>query len=208
MNADKEMQKILMEIQDRGERPRLLLNSCCGPCSTSVLEQLIHIFDVTVHFYNPNMDSEGEYLLRLENQKKVHSALNMPLQQLLEHGWQKNRWEAVVGSVPWNGEGGARCRVCMAHRMETTAKLAHELDFHWFTTTLSVSPHKDGAYLNQIGVQLSEQYHVQYLPADFKKRNGYRRSVELSVQWKLYRQIYCGCEASKTHRNLGLNDVE
>lgn len=197
MNWDKEMLKELSGIRASGARPSLLLNSCCGPCSTSVLEQLIQVFDVTVHFYNPNLDTQTEYMLRLENQKSVLKALQVPLDCLLEHGWQKHRWEPVA-SMPWDGEGGTRCRACLAHRLEHTAQIASERGFQWFASTLSVSPHKDAAFLNQIGMQLEKSYPVRYLASDFKKRGGYQRSTVLSREWGLYRQNYCGCTESRS----------
>lgn len=196
MNADQKMQHQLNELRESGIRPKLLLNSCCGPCSTSVLEQLMTVFDVTVHFYNPNIHSQEEYSKRLESQIAVMDELLVPLEQLLDQGWAPDGWQQNVSSIPFDGEGGVRCRACIGYRMAQTAMLAAELSFDWFTTTLSVSPHKDSRAINEMGLALENKYKVRYLSADFKKRGGYQRSVMLAKSFGLYRQDHCGCKES------------
>lgn len=209
MNADQTMLQQMKHIQESGIRPRLLLNSCCGPCSTSVLEQLTAVFEVVVHFCNPNLHSEEEYHKRLAAQEEVLEALTIPLDKLLEQGWSPEGWRESISSIPFDKEGGNRCRACIAYRMNRTAALAAEKGFQWFTTTLSVSPHKDAAAINEIGAALEKRYGVRYLGADFKKRGGYQRSITLSKEYRLYRQDHCGCAESLDGRNANKkNEVE
>lgn len=209
MNADQIMLQQMKRIQESGTRPRLLLNSCCGPCSTSVLEQLAAVFEVTVHFCNPNLHSEDEYRKRIAAQEKVLCELTIPLEQLLDQGWNPEGWRESVALMPFDREGGERCRACIAYRMNRTAALAAERAYEWFATTLSVSPHKDAAAINEIGAALEKRYGVRYLPADFKKRGGYQRSITLSKQYGLYRQDHCGCAESLANRhNNQKNEVE
>lgn len=194
--TDQGMLEIMEALRSSGERPRLLLNSCCGPCSTAVLEQLIQVFDVTVHFYNPNLHSQAEYDRRAEAQQQVLADMKLPLAALLARGWSPEAWQDAVGSTAFEGEGGVRCRACIAHRLERTAQLAAEEGYPWFASTLSVSPHKDAKAINEIGEALERRYGVRYLHSDFKKRGGYQRSVTLSREMGLYRQDHCGCQAS------------
>ena len=196
MNADQNMLLEMKRISESGVRPRLLLNSCCGPCSTSVLEQLTSAFDVTVHFCNPNLHSEAEYQKRLETQREVLCELLIPLEQLMEQGWNPVGWQAAVKNVSFDKEGGERCKACIAYRMSQTALLAAELSFEWFATTLSVSPHKDAEAINAIGASLEKKHGVRYLTANFKKRGGYQRSISMSKDFGLYRQDHCGCMES------------
>lgn len=201
MNADQTMLQQIEEIKGSGIRPRLLLNSCCGPCSTSVLEQLAVVFEITVHFCNPNLHSEEEYNKRLSAQQSVLDEFTMPLEQLLEQGWSPEGWRESMSDIPFDKEGGNRCRACIAYRMNRTAALAAEKGFQWFATTLSVSPHKDAAAINEIGAALEKRYGVRYLGSDFKKRGGYQRSIALSKEYGLYRQDHCGCAESIENRN-------
>lgn len=196
MNADRKMLEILQGLKTSEIRPRLLLNSCCGPCSTAVLEQLAEGFEVWIHFCNPNIHSEEEYHKRLEAQTQVLRQQTIPLNHLLEQGWQPQGWEQALSGIPFDKEGGSRCRACIGYRMKQTAALAQEQGFQWFTTTLSVSPHKDAQAINTMGEALAHQYGVQYLYADFKKRGGYQRSVSLAKAYGLYRQDHCGCKDS------------
>lgn len=196
MNADQNMLKQLNVLRESGIRPKLLLNSCCGPCSSAVLEQLMEVFEVTVHFYNPNIHAQEEYGKRLETQKEVMVELLIPLEQLLEQGWKPEEWQRSLREIPFDREGGSRCRACIGYRMNQTAILAAELSFDWFTTTLSVSPHKDAQAINEMGLALEKKHGVRYLAADFKKRGGYQRSIALSKAFGLYRQDHCGCAES------------
>lgn len=197
MNADQRMLTEMENIRKSGVRPKLLLNSCCGPCSTAVLEQLLEVFQVTVHFYNPNIHSAEEYSRRVEAQKEVFKEMLVPLEQLIDEGWQPSGWKEALSGLPFEGEGGRRCRACIGYRMNQTAYLARELAFEWFTTTLSVSPHKDAPAINEMGMALALKYGVNYLAADFKKRGGYQRSVHMAKSFGLYRQDHCGCEESR-----------
>lgn len=174
--------------------PTLLLQSCCGPCSSYVLEYLTQYFDVTVLFYNPNIRPEAEYEKRLETQKQLLAAMETarPV-KLVEPGWRGAEFEEAAKGLENEPEGGARCTRCFVLRLEETAKQAAEGGYDFFGTTLTVSPHKNAELLNTIGERLGEKYGVRWLPSDFKKRNGYLRSIQLSKQYGLYRQEYCGC---------------
>ena len=196
-NYQKQMDAVVASLP-QGERSRLLLQSCCGPCSSYVLEALTPYFRVTVLYYNPNIQPRAEYDLRLENQRKIIAALPTPsMVDILECDYDGERYDAAVKGLESEPEGGARCTVCFRLRLEETARRAAELGFDWFCTTLTVSPHKDAERLNQIGRVLGEQYGVPFLPSDFKKREGYKRSIQLSREYDLYRQDYCGCLFSK-----------
>lgn len=174
--------------------PRLLLQSCCGPCSSYVLEYLTAYFDVTLLYYNPNIRPEAEYERRLATQKQLLAT--MPLARpvtLMETGWRGEEFEAAARGLENEPEGGARCTRCFMLRLEETARQAAMGGFDYFGTTLTVSPHKNAPLLNEIGEALSTRYGVNWLPSDFKKRGGYLRSIQLSKQYGLYRQEYCGC---------------
>ena len=197
-NYQKQMDAIVASLP-QGERPRLLLQSCCGPCSSYVLEALTPFFRVTVLYYNPNIQPRAEYDLRLENQRKIIAALPTPSAvDILECDYDGEKYDAAVKGLESEPEGGTRCTVCFRLRLEETAKRASELGYDWFCTTLTVSPHKDAERLNQIGRALGERYGVPFLPSDFKKREGYKRSIQLSNEYGLYRQDYCGCLYSKS----------
>ena len=197
-NYQKQMDAVVASLP-QGERPRLLLQSCCGPCSSYVLEALTPFFRVTVLYYNPNIQPRAEYDLRLENQRKIIAALPTPSAvDILECDYDGEKYDAAVKGLESEPEGGARCTVCFRLRLEETAKRASELGYDWFCTTLTVSPHKDAERLNQIGKALGERYGVPFLPSDFKKREGYKRSIQLSNEYGLYRQDYCGCLYSKS----------
>jgi len=189
------------ERQIAAARPgsTLLLHSCCGPCSAAVLERLGEHFAVTLYFYNPNIHPEAEYQKRLEAQKTVLERMTPRYPaKLLAAPYDPQPFAAVTAGLEREPEGGARCTRCFFLRLEETAKLAHAQGFDYFTTTLTVSPHKDPERLNETGSRLGEEYHVAYLPADFKKKGGYQRSVELAKAWGLYRQNYCGCLYNST----------
>ena len=181
-----------------GDRPRLLLQSCCGPCSSYVLEYLTQYFRVTVLYYNPNIQPRAEYDKRLHWQREIIAQL--PTQtpvELLDCGYDGARYTEAVRGLEREPEGGARCTVCFRLRLEETARLAKAHGYDYFCSTLTVSPHKDAERLNAIGAALAAEYGVAWLPSDFKKREGYKRSIELSKQYGLYRQDYCGCLFSK-----------
>ncbi|MEG1790193.1 MAG: epoxyqueuosine reductase QueH [Oscillospiraceae bacterium] len=183
-----------------GERPRLLLQSCCGPCSSYVLEYLTQFFDVTLLYYNPNIQPPAEYDLRLETQKRLLA--HFPGVKLLPCDYDAASYDAAVRGLEAEPEGGARCTECFRLRLGFTAQRARELGFPYFCTTLTVSPHKDAERINALGAEIGRQYGVRFLPSDFKKRDGYKRSLELSAELGLYRQDYCGCLYSKKDTTL------
>lgn len=193
LRLDNEIEKI--KAQD--SVPTLLLHSCCGPCSSYVLEYLSSFFKVTVLYFNPNIYPAEEYEHRLSEQRKIISLL--PAEHkvgILECEYDHSEFTEAAKGLESAPEGGSRCERCFYLRLERTAKEAKAHNFDYFTTTLSVSPHKNSQILNRIGEELAEKYSIKHLPADFKKREGYKRSIELSKQYDLYRQNYCGCEFS------------
>ncbi len=181
-------------IESLAEAPRLLLQGCCGPCSSYVLEYLTEHFDVTLLFYNPNIRPEAEYEKRLAALKELLEKLPVKhVVKLLEPGWRGAEFEAAARGYEDAPEGGERCTRCFILRLEETARLAAEQGYAYFGTTLTVSPHKNAPLINRIGEAMGEKYGVKWLPSDFKKRNGYLRSIQLSKEYGLYRQEYCGC---------------
>ncbi|MBQ9943235.1 MAG: epoxyqueuosine reductase QueH [Clostridia bacterium] len=192
VNYQLEMENVIAQLGE--EKPTLLLHSCCGPCSSAVIERLNAHFRVTVLYYNPNIEPEEEYLHRLSEQKRLLGILQIPL---LACDWDHEAFACFAEQMKDEPEGGARCTACFALRLNKTAQLAKQHGFDYFTTTLSVSPHKDPIRLNELGEKYALQYDVKHLPADFKKKNGYLRSLQLSKEYDLYRQDYCGCLYSK-----------
>lgn len=181
-----------------GRTPSLLLHACCAPCLSSVLERLGEHFSVTVLYYNPNIFPPDEYEKRLSEIQKLLGLLETGnTVKLLCGEYNPGNYRNLTGGMEKEPEGGTRCRLCFELRLGETARLAREGGFDYFTTTLTVSPHKNAALLNAIGGAMSEKYGVLYLFSDFKKRDGYKRSIELSNTYGLYRQNYCGCEFSK-----------
>ncbi|MGN1134041.1 MAG: epoxyqueuosine reductase QueH [Oscillospiraceae bacterium] len=205
INYQKKLDEIIEKIKQSGETPSLLIHSCCAPCSSYVLEYLSQYFKITIFYYNPNISPKEEYLKRVEEQKRLISQIpaKNPVSFIEGRYDAREYFDAVKGleNIP---EGGERCFVCYRLRLEETAKLAEKLGFEWFTTTLSISPYKNAQKLNEISEELSRIYNVKNLPADFKKKEGYKRSIELSKEYNLYRQNYCGCvfsarEATSDH---------
>lgn len=194
-NYQREMEEEIESLG--GRRPALLLHSCCGPCSSAVLERLTRHFDVTLLYYNPNIEPEAEYLHRLSEQKRLLTLIPGEV-KLLPCAYDHAAFAAFAPDLAGEPEGGKRCLRCFALRLEYTAQRAREGGFEYFTTTLSVSPHKNADSLNRIGRAAGEKYGVRYLMADFKKKNGYLRSLQLSKEYGLYRQDYCGCLYSKS----------
>lgn len=203
INYQYELDRIIAAIPG-GEKPSLLLHSCCAPCSSYVLEYLSRYFMITVFYFNPNIYPAEEYYKRLAEQERFISLL--PAENPIgfmgsEH--ESERFYAAVRGLEHIPEGGERCFACYRLRLEETAGKAAELSFDYFTTTLSISPLKNAGKLNLIGKELSEKYGVSYLFSDFKKRGGYQRSTELSKEYGIYRQNYCGCVFSKQERGIG-----
>ncbi len=185
-------------IEGLSERKTLLLHACCAPCSSYVLEYLDNFFDITVFYYNPNISPLSEYEKRISELRRLIS--EMPLSHeinFLGGTYEPEKFDNIAKGLENVPEGGERCFRCYRLRMEEAAKIAAEKGFDYFTTTLSISPHKNAEKLNEIGEELEKEYNIKYLYSDFKKKNGYKRSIELSREYNLYRQNYCGCIYSK-----------
>ena len=198
-NYQKELDRLIAGLN--GRRPSLLLHACCAPCSSYVLEYLSRYFQITLFYYNPNIAPESEYQYRVsELRRLVTEMLPDAGIAVLEGPYDPERFAQAVRGLEGAPEGGARCRVCFRLRLEEAAKMARELGCDYFTTTLSISPMKDAAALNGIGEELAPLYQTPWLPSDFKKREGYKRSIQLSAEYQLYRQDYCGCIYSKLER--------
>lgn len=182
-------------------KPKLLLHSCCGPCSTAVIERLLPEYSITVFFYNPNITDPDEYEKRLRAQLEVIEYFNKSITSgskisFIEGKYESDKYFEMVSGFEDEKEGGKRCSICFDMRLEETAKVASENKFDTFTTTLTVSPHKSYDIISQIGKDLGEKYQINYLDGNFKKKDGFKRSIELSKQLNLYRQNYCGCQFS------------
>ena len=200
-NFQKELEKIIEENKKNGVVPSLLLHSCCAPCSSYCLEYLSQYFKITVLYYNPNLFPAGEYERRVSEQKKLVSALptKYPV-TLVEMKGEPEEFYSAVKGLEHIREGGERCFACFRLRLERAARYAKENGFDFFTTTLTISPLKNAQKLNEIGEAAGVKFGVRHLPSDFKKKDGYKRSVELSKVYGLYRQDYCGCVFSKRER--------
>ena len=191
------MEQILASLPQEGERPRLLLHSCCGPCSSYVLECLAAHFRVTVDYYNPNIFPKEEFEKRLKEQQRLLSEMPLPTPvELIADPYDETEFLDAVKGFEDEPEGGARCAVCYRLRLAHTAKRAAAEGFDFFTTTLTVSPYKHADVLNAIGKELAAEVCVPYLFSDFKKKDGYKRSCTLAAEYGLYRQDYCGCRFS------------
>jgi len=195
------LNKELSKIKEAGITPRLLLHSCCAPCSSYVLEYLTEYFDITVYYYNPNISPMGEYEKRIAEQKRLISEMKFKNSvSFIEGTYNHDEFISLTRGLENLPEGGERCSLCYEMRLEAAAQKAAEINADYFTTTLSVSPYKNTAKLNTIGLKLAMEYGVPYLVSDFKKNNGYKRSIELSTEYGLYRQNFCGCIFSKKRR--------
>lgn len=204
MNYQLELDKIIDRIrsEENGKIPRLLIHSCCAPCSSYVLEYLSDFFAITVYYYNPNIYPESEYYKRVKEQERLIKS--MPLKNpvlFVEGEYEPQKYYDLIKGHENDPEGGDRCAICYRMRLEEAAKTARQGGYDYFTTTLTVSPYKNAEKLNKIGSEAAEIYGVRFLPSDFKKRNGYKRSIELSWEYGLYRQDYCGCVFSQRGRS-------
>lgn len=223
-NYSLELEKLMKDPANKGKK--LFLHSCCAPCSSYVLEYLCRFFRITVFYYNPNITADDEYGKRVEEQKRLIKEMNEQSQvsarkvseqgegiechadtlqaaypiEIIEGDYDKNIFFESVKGLEQCKEGGERCFVCYELRLRETARRAKEAQADYFTTTLTISPLKNAQKLNEIGEKLAKEYGTAFLPSDFKKKGGYRRSVELSKEYDLYRQDYCGCVFSKTER--------
>jgi len=203
VNYQTMMESLIEELQAEGlvgeKSPRLLLHSCCGPCSTAVITALSPFFRITVFYYNPNIDDSDEYEKRKGEQIRLLSLIPTVLPvDFIEGEYLPEDFSAVARPLADEPEGGRRCTACFLLRLERTAEKARELGIDWLCTTLSVSPHKDAVRLNEIGGRLADGMGLRWLWSDFKKKDGYRVSTELSKKYGLYRQEYCGCAFSKS----------
>ena len=199
MNYQLELEKILKE--EEGKTPKLLLHACCGPCSSYVIEYLNKYFDITILYYNPNISPQEEFTKRLKEIKRLIKEIPHENKlELIEGRYDYNEFTNISKGLEDCPEGGERCFKCYRLRLEESAKYAKENNYDYFGTTLSISPYKNSKKLNEIGEELSNKYGIKYLYSDFKKKNGYRRSIELSNEYNLYRQDYCGCIYSKEEK--------
>ena len=194
MNYQNELEKII----EQNEGKTLLLHSCCAPCSSYVLEYLSDYFKITILYYNPNISPYTEYLKRKEEQIRLINTIKTKYKvDILDIDYENDIWEEQIKGLENEPERGIRCNKCYRIRLSKTALKAKELNYDFFGTTLTVSPYKNSNTLNEIGKELMNEYKVNYLFSDFKKKNGYKRSIELSKKYNLYRQDYCGCKYSK-----------
>ena len=200
MNYDLEMEKQMSNLK---EGDSLLLHACCAPCSTACLERVANFFKVTIFYYNPNITDENEYRKRIEEIKKLLTLINPKYKvELLEGDYDPNKFFEMAKGLENEPERGKRCYKCYGMRLEETARIASKLGFNNFCTTLTLSPHKNANWINEIGEKLNTQYESNYLYSDFKKKEGYKRSIELSKEYNLYRQDYCGCIYSKRDKQV------
>lgn len=206
-NYQREMEKII--ARHAGQRPKLLMHCCCGPCSSSVLERLSDIFELTLLWYNPNIYPEAEFEKRYDAFVKMIADMGLAnkLKVLrLEH--RAEEYYARTAGYEDAPEGGARCALCFRLRLEETAKIAAEQGFDYFCTTITLSRHKDAVLINSIGETVAKEHGAGWLPSDFKKKDGENRSVELCEQYDVYRQLYCGCEYSFRRRQQIADEIE
>ena len=201
-NYERWMNREIQRFQARGEVPRLLLHSCCAPCSSAVLESVFRYFEITVFYYNPNIFPKEEYLHRVQEQKRFLAQFP-PASSVtfLEGDYQPERFFQLAQGLEQEPEGGERCARCYELRLREAARLAAEGGYDFFTTTLTISPLKNAEKLNQIGAELADTFGVRYLFSDFKKKEGYKKSTEISKEYHMYRQYYCGCVYSKRDRD-------
>ena len=191
MNYDVEMKKIIDKLD---YRPTLLLHSCCAPCSTTVIERLKDHFDLTIIYYNPNIEPINEYEKRKQEQIKIINEYGI---NYIECDYNNDLFHEMSKGLENVPEKGIRCHKCYRLRLNYTANAAKNNNFEYFGTTLTVSPHKLSSVINEIGLELEQEYNIKYLVSDFKKNNGYKNSIELSKKYNLYRQNYCGCIYSR-----------
>ena len=195
-NYNKQMKAFIAELQERGETPSLLLHACCAPCASHELTFLPEAFDLTVFYYNPNITDDEEREKRFAELERLLSEL-CPKVGLIKGDADTQKFLAAAAGLENAPEGGLRCAKCFALRLEETAKKAAEEGIEYFATTLTLSPLKNPMLINEIGEKMAEKYGVKYLATDFKKDGGYQHSIELSKEYDLYRQNYCGCPFSK-----------
>lgn len=202
INYQKQLDELLGQVGKCEKKPTLLLHSCCAPCSSYVLEYLTKYFHIILFYYNPNISPKEEFEKRTRELQRLVGEMPMPdAPEIIVGDYDPAEFFAIAKGLEDVPEGGERCFKCYRLRLEKTAQLAKQLGADYFTTTLSISPYKNAQKLGEIAAELSEIYSVKALPADFKKKGGYKRSIELSAQYGLYRQDYCGCVYSKAERD-------
>ncbi len=200
-NYTKELERLIQKLQQEGKVPRLLLHACCAPCSSAVLEYLSQYFAITLLYYNPNIAPLEEYQKREAELRRLVSQMKFthPV-ELLPCQYDEQTFVQAARGLEGEPEGGKRCEACFRLRLRYAAQEAARLRFDYYTTTLSISPMKNAPLLNQLGEEIGREFGVAHLPSDFKKKDGYKRSVQLSKEYDLYRQDYCGCAFSKAQR--------
>ena len=200
-NYAKELEQLIQKLQQEGKVPRLLLHACCAPCSSAVLEYLSQYFAITLLYYNPNIAPLEEYQQREAELRRLVSQMKFthPV-ELLPCQYDGQAFVQAARGLEGEPEGGKRCEACFRLRLRYAAQEAARLRFDYYTTTLSISPMKNAPLLNQLGEEIGREFGVAHLPSDFKKKDGYKRSVQLSKEYDLYRQDYCGCAFSKAQR--------
>lgn len=200
-NYQKKLNQIINEIQNNNIIPSLLLHSCCAPCSSYVIEYLSNYFNITVYYYNPNIYPLEEYEKRKKEQKEfINKFKTKNKVNIIDSDYNYEDFLKIAESLEKEPEGGNRCSACYILRLENTCLKAKNLNYDYFTTTLTISPYKNSEKINRIGQELENKYQVKYLYSDFKKKEGYKRSIELAKKYNLYRQNYCGCIFSKNER--------
>lgn len=197
-NFSKELDALIEKNKTESIKPKLMLHACCACCASYVLEYLSKHFEIYLLFYNPNITSKDEYDYRYSELKRLVFEMGLSKSvEIIDGEYHKNEFLDSVKGLENEPEGGARCAVCFKGRLYETAKKADEFSCDYFATTLTISPLKNSSIINSIGETLSKEFRTKYLPSDFKKKNGYKRSIELSKEYGLYRQNFCGCEFSK-----------
>lgn len=203
--------RLLDLVKTFNDKPKLLLHSCCGPCSTQVIDFLKDYFIITIYYYNPNIEPFHEYLKRKNEQIKFIQKFNENSQNKLEFidcDYDNDTYKNLVDNIEQIKEGGARCSKCFYLRLESTAKKALENNFDYFGTTLTVSPHKNSQVINKIGEDIANKLNIKYIYGDFKKNDGYKKSIEFAREYDLYRQDYCGCLYGKDLQNKSMKKEE
>lgn len=204
INYDKLLIELLEEDSNKEKVPRVMLHSCCAPCSSYVIEYLSQYCDLTILYYNPNIFPRDEYEKRKDEQRRfIDKISTCHMVDMIDCDYENEKYENAIKGLELEPERGNRCRVCFKLRLEKTAQIAKKYQYDYFGTTLTVSPYKNATLINEIGLSLQDEYKINFLVSDFKKRDGYKRSIELSRKYDLYRQNYCGCKYSKREISKG-----
>lgn len=208
-NFDKMLEEKIEKYKEQGVVPKVMLHSCCAPCSSYVIEYLSNYFYLTIIYYNPNISPKEEYEKRKQEQIRLINTMETKYKvDIVDCDYDNKLYESLVKGLENEPERGRRCEVCFKLRLEKTAMVAKEMGYDYFGTTLTVSPYKNCLMINEIGLDISKKLDIKFLVSDFKKRNGYKRSIELSHEYNLYRQNYCGCKYSKVAYEKHLKDKE